>query len=428
MDNFTQETGDNNPNKSKLIRNILIAILALVVIFGVIYFFYSRNKTTSTENNGATFPTGGNIIDTIKNIGNIDTKPENNVLSEKTKLIELYKGPVSGYTILENERVARVFDRSKGLIFDINLNTGDFKAITEQPILKVHDVTFVGQNSIITRSLGVDNNIKSNLYEFSENSQDGTLKLNSKPIFLSDNILELSKSYNNKYIAFVIKDTKGSNIDLYEVESKKIQRLINLPISEWIPSVDNDGIVYISSKASKHAQSGTYKINNGVLDIIAPAKTAQTSILSPQGTSLISVSIIKDEFISNLKSIKSSTENEGLELDENPYISTITDKCTWNNLETKVFCGVPTNFGLNIPDEWYLGNISYNDNIWQYDLKNKKNSLLIKDSNIDTTELNITGNILFFKNKKDEHLWGYMLENNVDEIPQNETDNNIENQ
>lgn len=435
MDNNTPQTQNNYEvtDRSKLIRKVLIGILIFVVLFGIIYLTYNYFKNKDNNTSTSTFPIAEDVIGVIKNIGKgSDSKPEETVLSDKASLLELYKGPVAGYTILDSSRTARVFDSSKGLIFDINLNTGDTKAVTDQPILRVHDVLFVGQNTIITRSLDASNVIKSSIYKFSRDDTTEMLKLENKPTLLSNDITELSKSQNNNFVVFVVKDARGGNIDLYDSNTEKLTRLISLPISEWIPSVSNSGTVYISSKASKYAESGTYKIEKGSLGTVVKAKTAQTTILSPDGSIGLSLFIINNVFISSLSPADKAIDNSLVKESVNPLLSTIADKCAWNKIGTKLFCGIPNKFGPNTPDEWYLGTVSYVDSIWEYDVTTSKSTSLVDNSinnvSIDTVSLEPNGNILFFKNKKDDHLWGFRLNEDADisSVVENNTETNTE--
>ncbi len=440
MDNFTPQIDDNSEgtDRSKLIRKVLIGVLIFVVILGAIFIIFSYLNNKKTPGAGVTFPTTQDVINVIKNVsGSENQTPTETVLSEKANLIELYKGPVAGYTILESSRTVRVFDKSKGLIFDINLNTGDSKAVTEQPILNVYDVLFVGQNTIITRSLDSSGIIKSNLYKFTRSDNNEVLRLEDKPTILADGIVELAKSQNNLYAVIITKDDRGGNVDLYDNSNGKLTRLISLPISEWIPSVSNSGVVFISSKASKYASSGTYKITDGMLDTIVPAKTAQTTILSPDGGLSLSTSIDNNLFSSSISTADKDISSNLKEESSNPLISTLAEKCAWNELGTKIYCGIPNNFGVKTPDEWYLGNISYVDSIWEYNITTSKPSLLIESSvsnvSIDAVSLESNGNILFFKNKKNNHLWGFRLKDDTNINTESDMNvpndsNNIQNQ
>lgn len=426
MDDYTQQS-NSGIDKKKLIIKIAIIILAAFVIISslLIGYKYFKNKQTGQESGGSLFPSVSEVVNLIT--GKEEVATSSPIISDDQKLVELYKGPVGGYTILSDGSAIRLFDRAKGLIIDINLKTGEQKTVTDQPILKVHDVTFIGDTSIITRSLE-DNTIKSNLYSFTQNNDTGILITSEQPTTLSDNILELAKSLNNKYVALVIKDINGSNIDLLDTETRNLKRQISLPISEWLPSVTNSGEVFISAKASKYANSGTYKIVDGILNTIVPSKTAQTSILSPDGLRIVSIAIYDNLLSSELTSKKDTGQYTGS--DSGVDLHTIAEKCTWNSLNTMIFCGVPKTISKNIPDDWYLGQAHYNDTIYKYDVFSDQQELIVNpDLNkmkIDVVSPEVRENNLFFKDKLNEHLFAYRLSENVDIEKQYEINNETE--
>jgi hypothetical protein len=77
-----------------------------------------------------------------------------------------------------------------------------------------------------------------------------------------------------------------------------------------------------------------------------------------------------------------------------------------------VVCGVPSYFPeANYPDDWYKGVISFNDEIWIYDVNNfakEKVNISQRDKvalDIINPQLSEDDNFLLFQNKKDLSLW-----------------------
>ncbi len=428
MDNNTQT---NTDNKTRIIKLSVIILAIIIIILGIIFFI--RYKKSNSSNNGSLFPNTGSIIDIIT--GNDGTKDDKSSLEQKSKkYAELYSGPVAGYIKLSDKNYIRLFDRNKGLIIDVNIETGEQKTVSDQPILQVHDVTFISDFSMIARSFE-NNTIKSNIYNFSQNQETGMLTQLGKPTVLADNILELSISKNGSYVVFVTKSQTGSVIETLDTKTEELTKVIDLPISEWIPTITDDGEVFISAKASKFANSGTYKVNNESLDVVIPAQKAQTSIISPNGKLALTIPMFDKDINPNI--VKLSKEIESNIEEKTTDLRTIADKCTWNSLSTIIICSLPKEFGNDTPDDWYLGKQSYDDNIWQYDTVLGKNTYIFNPAAlkgvVDAISLNIEGDKLFFKDKKSEYLYSYTLDENLDleKDYQNNTsdisnDNNIE--
>lgn len=97
-------------------------------------------------------------------------------------------------------------------------------------------------------------------------------------------------------------------------------------------------------------------------------------------------------------------------------VSTIADKCAWMPDETRVYCAVPRAVSGTWPDDWYQGQVSPSDRIWEIDLSSRVASLvfdpmLLAEEEVDAVALTIDdgGDVLVFTNKKDGSLWFYDL-------------------
>jgi len=96
--------------------------------------------------------------------------------------------------------------------------------------------------------------------------------------------------------------------------------------------------------------------------------------------------------------------------------STLADKCAWaNSGKVIIYCAVPKNISFrNLPDEWYQGNISFNDEIWKINLETGETELVVdleKTSGeiIDVLRLSVKEDYIVLINKLDMTLWGINL-------------------
>jgi hypothetical protein len=99
-------------------------------------------------------------------------------------------------------------------------------------------------------------------------------------------------------------------------------------------------------------------------------------------------------------------------------VNTLADKCVWGNFYKEiVYCAVPSQpIAALYPDDWYKGNVSFTDKIWQINASTEEIHLVSpivdqSDRTIDAFNLGLDtrDDFLFFMNKKDLSLWSFDL-------------------
>src|SRR5262249_7678642 len=99
-------------------------------------------------------------------------------------------------------------------------------------------------------------------------------------------------------------------------------------------------------------------------------------------------------------------------------IRTLADKCVWGNFYKEiVYCAVPSEqIQAVYPDDWYTGDLSTVDKIWQVSAATGEVKLLsaivdTADRVIDAFNLGLddNDNFLLFMNKNDLSLWSLDL-------------------
>ena len=60
-------------------------------------------------------------------------------------------------------------------------------------------------------------------------------------------------------------------------------------------------------------------------------------------------------------------------------VATIADKCVWTADDSAIYCGIPVNpsAGLNYPDDWYQGAVSFSDRIWRIQVSGRYAQLVL---------------------------------------------------
>lgn len=97
-------------------------------------------------------------------------------------------------------------------------------------------------------------------------------------------------------------------------------------------------------------------------------------------------------------------------------VATMTEKCVWSPDSSELYCGIPTSFVGNLPDDWYQGAVSFTDRIWSIDLTTRLATLIVDPAQVGKTAIDVvnptldpSGQFLVFRNKKDSSLWIYSL-------------------
>lgn len=392
-----------------IVTGIGLVILLIIVL---LYVLFRKPSTPKLQN--PAFPIAGNVNNQvpINNQGgeNNGASPSNGgVAGPLQKLVELYKGPVAGYTLLDDGKTIRAFDREKGRLVEIDTTSGAATIVSDQPILQIHDATFLADQKIILRTLDTNETIKSTLYTIGPSGAAETPLSLQSPVALSDDILELAPSEDGSKVVFVIKDPLGADIDVLDVTTQSLTRATTLPIDEWLPMITDDGTIYLSAKASRFASTGTYKVVNKHLVMVVAGATGQTTSVAPNATAAFDSWIDATGFHSDLRGTTVDTQAE------NPNISftTIAEKCAWTRDSLKFYCGVPLGIGNTAPDDWYLGVYRFSDALQSYDVQTGNEDYLVNPETqkvqIDMIDLLPSSFAVFFKNKPDEHLWMYRL-------------------
>jgi hypothetical protein len=94
-------------------------------------------------------------------------------------------------------------------------------------------------------------------------------------------------------------------------------------------------------------------------------------------------------------------------------LTTLTTKCIWQN-DTVIFCAVPQEITSGqYPDDWYQGNVIFNDSFWSINITENSTSNIISPSQkFDAYNLLVSpdGAYLYFINKLDGMLWSYRMD------------------
>jgi len=101
-------------------------------------------------------------------------------------------------------------------------------------------------------------------------------------------------------------------------------------------------------------------------------------------------------------------------------VNTLPEKCVFSQSNFNiVYCGGPTQMPrVTLPESWYQGTVSLNDNLWKADLSTQNYEQLLSDreevdQSFDMTKLAVSPDdeFILFVNKKDLTLWSLEITN-----------------
>lgn len=412
---------------------ILIIITLFIILIGTFFYFYFFSDSKKENYNSEPteeFPFGTTQNEETNLGGN---KPQSSILDnlfgnssstenayEYIKLRQIYKKPVSGLFFTEKNNLINLnfVDRATGNIFSYSTNnpTIDPIRLTNTTIPKIQESVFFnnGQN-IILRYLDDTNKISSFIGKISTSSDPNINEINGE--FLTKEIKQIVVSPNNTSIFELVNNQKtgvfGYIYSTTTINNKK--EIFYSPISIWNISWPKEETITFTTKPNYREYGFLFFFNPKTLSF--DRIIGEVIGLTTNTNSTAELTSYSENKTNSLKLKIYDVKNRE---DKKIEFNTISDKCVWGKLNTKMlYCAVPNTIPKgNYPDDWYQGNVSFNDSFWQINsddgttkniYENKGDSL-----NIDVIDLKISDNdkYISFINKNDLSLWMLDLSEN----------------
>jgi hypothetical protein len=444
---------------------IIIGVVLIIFLFILGYAFLSKPNTTNTteQTTGTNF--FSNIFPFLKSTSNLTNsildllKPsEEKVAPQETSLIKVSSFPIAGFGVFNKERFVEVPEVSPAIIAPTTETTNTSSTTTNKiPEIKPTPppTEFIPTIKYVEKATGniyqtyadkiderkLSSNILPTIYEsffgFNKDSESVIMRYlqenniietfvrtlpkqilggdivedNSTPgSFLPENITDLSISPDASQIFFLFNVQNSSvGITASSTGDKKTQIFVS-PFTEWLSQWPNDRMITLTTKPSYNVPGYMYAIDPTKKDFnkILGGINGLTTLTSPSGKMVLysgnNLSIyLYDTTTKNSKFIG---------------LNTLPEKCVWDKTSTSIYCAVPKDIPAGqYPDSWYMGEISFSDDIWKIDIASG-NTILVADptnvqggEEIDGIKLAVDENqkYLFFVNKKDSYLWEFSL-------------------
>lgn len=225
--------------------------------------------------------------------------------------------------------------------------------------------------------------------------------------FLDSGILRGSVSPDGLSLFFLKAQSDGVVGIITDAQGKNPRKIFSSPLTEWRSQWVNATTIAMTTLASSEADGYLYFLNPTTGDfrkVLGPIRGLTTNI-SPDGN-MVLFSTSSNRTL-NLATYSIST---GIILKRD--LATLPEKCTWQN-NLLVVCAVPSNLSNGqYPDDWYQGNVAFNDSFWSLDVQQGTTTNLISSNQkFDAYAITMSPNnsYFYFINKIDGTLWSYRL-------------------
>ncbi len=401
-------------------KNIYILIsVILVLVLLVLFAFYMLNKNpdgspTSTNIFRNFFPFGGDTV--TDNTNTPEETPEevpvetNNDFTQKLRKIT--SEPVAGAGILDVKAgsVVRYIEKATGHIYEVELFSPRQGRISNTTIPMVYEAFWGNKNDSLVAQYLKDDDITVDTYTLTLKNISTTTENTISGTAMEQNISSVSAFGSSVFYLEQVSNASYGFVSSFDGKNKK--QIWNSPIRELVSQYVNAKIVALTTKSEENTPGYLYFVdttNAGVRKIMGDIKGLTTLVnptgsdvlyLDQDGSALMKTYALKDMSIETISP------------------ATFPEKCVWANKNTKViYCAVPKDFiAVGNLTAWYKGQISFNDDVWKYDLENKTSNIILdlnKESGeeIDLIKPIISENdqYLLFVNKKDNSLWSLDL-------------------
>lgn len=408
---------NNNEDTGKRRIYLMAALIGVAIVAVVVMFLVIRSRITPIKvvENPVTFPTSGNVTGgetTAGQTNNGEGAPNAaGLIPTKKVLAKIYDKAVGGYTLINDATSTRVrlFDRAQGLFVDVDPMTGAKTVLANKAILNMHDAYFLAGNKVLVRALDDKGVIQTLQYTLAASDGERPFVIGD-PTALEKNIKEIGVSPNGKFAALVIDRDTDAAIDLYDAATGAINEVATPALSEWIPSVTNDGTIYLTAKTAAKYMSGVYVVSGGKLRPTITSRESQTALVGAGGLAFVSFRGASGDFTGMLQSVGYSEADPS-----SVPLATIADKCAFpedlsvsagTSTLPKIYCGVPVAIPSGgFPDIWYQGQYASHDALYSYDANSDARALIVSPwtelkTNLDMVDMRASNGVIYFIDKQ----------------------------
>lgn len=373
--------------------------------------FGTGGRPIDTENNGENPPGTGGIGGTVSAGGVVNSIP----IKSLGSVFRISDKPVSGATSFLSKNsvpTVRYIERELGKIFDYEIGATEAKRISIETIPRIQEAFFMNSGgSLIARYLDRDGTTiqtyEARLVSGKGTSSPGMYALEGS--FLPENISDLAVSPSGNALFYLIPRTDGASGYTRLLGERSASLSFESPAREWFGVWSSDRSLEIFSKPSSGVLSYSYTVDPKVRSVreLLPPKNGLMALGNPDQSILLFME--SGEGLVSRLFFRRSSQVGGFKM------NTLPEKCVWENSDKNfLYCAVPVKpSAALLPDDWYMGSVSYDDEVWRFNVNNSTGEQIASLNQFTLGPLDITrpfltpdNKYLIFMNKKDLTLWG----------------------
>lgn len=367
----------------------------MFLIIGIRYFFTSTSPQR-TRQSSFLFPAEGGPLPTVAQ----KTSPEDKVTANPSefKLLQLTKEPIIGATLSKDELGLIFYRRAGGNVIRIDLNGENEETLSRLTVVGITDILWAPEKDRAIVSYLENDDLKRFLHVIATSST----------AFLPKGVTSVMWSSDGKLLTYTRPNRGQLDIIIAGPNGENPKTLASDPIPDWnIIRADSAGLVLMTTPSYlADGLSMTLSLNKKEANFISLQGLAL--LAAPIKGAFVVTSTTNDGLLEPLKFI----DNKGVTT-AGSNIKTLLEKCAWAKDASALYCAVPESTGGHLPDDWYQGEVSFQDRIVKIDSLTGAVSELLPPSSFDATNLftDSKQKFLFFTNKKDATLWRLELGN-----------------
>jgi len=326
----------------------------------------------------------------------------------------LWNKPVSGIVFAkgdDGQTTIRFIERGTGHVYETYPTSTKTTRITNSTIPKIQEVLWTSPDQLVIRYLRDESDaietFAANIVKSTATSSENGISGDLRGQFLPIDIIHLALREDGElfYLTEISGGVRGvvSNFD-----GSGAKQVFSSPVRDWLAEWVNQNTVALTTKAS-----------NSVFGHLVFLNTTTGSLTPKLGdvpgltTNVISNAILYSTHQGDLTTLISYDPITGTRVPVNT-VGTIADKCTGSEKSSAVvFCAAPKNtIGNLLPDQWYQGAVSFDDDLWKVDLSAKTMERILDvdeftADNLDIIDISVdsTESYIVFRNKRDGFPW-----------------------
>lgn len=401
---------------------ILILVLTIALGSGTLYFLLGGKAPNGLPLiSGLPFGSPPEDIEPTDTGTTTDSSPDVNLGGQSgtsgvpiSAFQRLSDTPVAGAVLFvrSGEPYVRFVERATGHVYETKLSTLEKIKILNVTRPKIYKAVWKSDASgFIERTVGERSDVVINTsVSLIPPATSTDILYSIKSTLLQGEVDEIAILPTNNLL-YALMESPGIYSSGFDGERPRV--ILSSDFYSWLLYPTGNTSSIVATKPSFGADGFAYSLNlnNGSLSKLLGPLKGLTLLPNNDGRRILYSYL--DQGRSVLSALNTTT---GLDL--NIRTETLPEKCVWSRRVSSVLiCGAPEGgLGEEVPDLWYQGSISYNDNIWRFNTDTNTAEILLDPKaefgeEVDIVDLILSPDdkYLVFTNKKDLSLWVFIL-------------------